>query len=456
MPRKAIDRPAPRIIEPSRPNMPRFYEWDSVSTPGRVHRTMVFNGDVKGCTCRAQKRGCWHQSESQRYEDLLREHQEETRMTEENTTTAVTVRTDRESSHDIIVQHQPRGLTMTTDKFDLMWRMAQTAATAGPGMLPDNIKTPEAAMAVMMAGAELGFEPFAALRQVFIVNGKTQIMSEGLYALMKDRDPSLEVEWHQRNTEGAEASLWRAGREVIRIRYDATDRDRAKQGMKMDWQNGRPAKNPDGSSKYFKVDDSPWWKFPTDMFSWAVLKRLQRFGAPELVSLAPQWRDEEEAPMVVEPRSRLSQAVVEGQVSIAAASEGTEPPELENNPDVPPEETAPPEEAVDTTVDIQPDGEAPAEAEAVDMPVDTDTPRWASWDAGQTQEQREKLHNRLVRLRTSLAANDYGQLARGIAKDFCGDEKHLEIAMLNAEETYEAINRTVVAEGGDPAMYWGE
>ncbi len=499
MPRKLVERPAPRIIEPPRANMPRYYEWDSESSPGRKHRTTVFNGEVKGCTCRGAKHGCWHQEYAARVEWAMKHESQGTvesaadikrraNMTEETPTTAVAL---REPTHEV-AHYEPRGLTMTSDKFDLMWKMAQTAYSAGAGMLPDNIKTPEAAMAVMMAGAELGFEPFAALRQVFIVNGKTQIMSEGLYALMKDRDPSLDVEWHQRDATGAEATLWRRGREVIRIRYDESDRQRAHQGQKRggprkwipvyDADGRSQKKHPAGHAKAGEgivrmnpdfnenaagawEDDpsSPWQGYPTDMFSWAVLKRLQRFGAPELVSLSPQWGPggDEAAPMTIAPRSQLSQAVVEGTVSIGAASEGTEVPELEGNPDVPPEETVEPEVLDGAVIEHEETQQEPESAEVVvdAAPAATsvepdDVPLWQTWDATALQAQRQKLHDRLVRQKTTMAPNDYGRMARGIAKDYGGGG--LEIATFDAEQTYEAINRTVEAEGGDVSLYWGE
>lgn len=478
MAKKVIERPAPRIIEPRQPNMPRYYEWDSESSPGRKHRTMVFRGEVKGCTCRGAKHGCWHQQYAARLESGVKENE----MTNEQTTAVAVSKPQLDQE---VVVHRPTVQLPSSQEYDMMWAMAQTAKNAGAGMLPDNIKTPEAALAIMLAGWEMGFAPFAALRQVFIVNGKTQLMAEGLYALMKQRDPSLEVEWHDRGVEGAEASLWRSGREVIRIRYDESDRARAHQGEKRagprKWipvleADGRTQKkhpaghakagegmvrmNPeyseDGAGAWEADPTSPWTGYPRDMYSWAVLKRLERFGAPELVNLAPRYAlpTDDVNPMMIEPRAPLSAAIAEGKVAVAAASEATEPPDLEGNPDVPPEEPtegdfteAPAEEEIPWS-DIAPD--APAE-EATSGPV------WAQWTtAEQLTAQKVKLHDRLVRAKASMIATEYGALARGIAKDLCGDAKNLDLDSMGPEAVYEAINRTVVAEGGDVAMYWGE
>lgn len=496
MAKKVVERPAPHVIEPRQPNMPRYYEWASESEPGRKHRTTVFKGEVKGCTCRGAKHGCWHQVEAQRYEAMIPDGARLTRsgravlegkkMTEETTKAVAT--TKPQLSQEVVV-HQPSVQLPTTQQFDMMWSMAQTAKNAGAGMLPDNIKTPEAALAVMLAGWEMGFAPFAALRQVFIVNGKTQLMSEGLYALMKQRDPSLEVVWHERSTEGAEASLWRKGVEVIRVRYDESDRLRAHQGQKRGGGTSSrkwiPVYEADGKTqKKYPVghqragegmvkinpefDDSapvaweedpasPWTGYPRDMFSWAVIKRLERLGAPELVNLAPLTiAPDEDEPMVVEPRAPLSAAIAEGKVSLAAASDATEPPDLEGNPDVPPEEPMPeepvPEEG--TWSDVKPDDEEedtrPAEGSTPPAPV------WQAWLPAQLAEQKVKLHARLVKAKAAMTPSDYGNMARGIARDLCGDEKNLDLDAMGAEEVFEAINRTVVAEGGDVGMYWGE
>jgi hypothetical protein len=488
MAKKVIQRPAPHVIEPRHPSMPRYYEWDSESEPGRKHRVTVFRGEVKGCTCRGAKHGCWHQSEALRYESMITH--EETEMPEENDR-AVAVREPQLPSREVVVQlHNVGAMLPTTQQYDMMWAMAQTAKNAGAGMLPDNIKTPEAALAVMLAGWEFGFQPFTALRQVFIVNGKTQLMSEGLYALMKQRDRSLEVVWHERSATGAEASLWRGGREIIRIRYDESDKERAHQGQRRGGGNASrkwiPVYEADGKTqkKYAQghqragegmvkinpeydesapvawEDDpsSPWTGYPTDMYSWAVLKRLERFGAPELVNLAPMMvAADEDEPMVVEPRAPLSAAIAAGQVSAAAASEATEPPSLEGNPDVPPEEPAQePEPEAAEWEDITPDDEEETPPEEGSTPPDPAVPVWQSWLPAQVAEQKAKLHARLVKAKAAMTKEDYGNMARGIARDLCGDEKNLDLDALGAEQVYEAINRTVVAEGGDIGMYWGD
>lgn len=456
---KTKDRPAPRVIEPRHPNSPRYYEWDSESEPGRKHRTMVYNGEVKGCTCRGAKHGCWHQQYAARLEHAIRTESsiQEEDVTKEKTTTAVAVAKPQLPSTEVQAPTPGVGALLPSPaQFDLMWRMAQTAKNAGAGMLPDNIKTPEAAMAVMLAGYELGFPPFAALRQVFIVNGKTQLMSEGLYALMKQRDPSLEVEWHERSTTGAEASLWRHGKEIIRIRYDESDRQRAHQGERLKFGgDGKPQRDAKGVKQYWPMDsDSPWAAYPRDMFAWAVLKRLQRFGAPELVNLAPMLHEPPEDDTFIEPpRTPLSSAIAEGKVPLVEAATANEVPDPEGDPDVPPSDEAPPLDEVPAGdfTDINPD--EPEQEEAADDPSE---PVWASWQGAALTEQKAKLHDRLVRAKKAMLPKDYGDMARGIARDFCGDEKNLNLDAMGAEQVYEAINRTVLAEGGDVGLYWGE
>lgn len=235
---------------------------------------------------------------------------------------------------------------VTEDQFRIMWGIAKTVGKGGSngpsaGMVPDAIKTPEAAMAVMLAGHELGFPPFSAFRLIFPVNGKMQLMTEGYVALVKQRDPTARFIFHEITDEGADVELIRNGVSQIRVRYTESERLRAHQGYTQDgdWEDydwydrekkatvkrrrKTVKKDADGNAIWLEDTSSPWYTHRADMFAWAATKRCVRFGAPDLVNLAPQ-------DMVVVPEDAIEEPalgpVVYGGSHLSAFADDDEGP----------------------------------------------------------------------------------------------------------------------------------
>lgn len=396
-------------------------------------------------------------------------------------------------------------------QFDMMMRIAGTVTKAGSGansMVPQNITTPEAALAVMLAGAELDFPPFAALRQIFIVNGKTELMTEGKLALMRQRDPSLRIEWHrgarrgllEDGTRGAEATLWRGGEAVVRMRYDLTDKERAHQGQKRSggpserkWipdldANGKQKINPPGSRNagepkvkinpaydesapvtYEDDPESPWTKYEPDMFDWAVLKRLERYGASDLVNLTPLtvvealpggWTVEEDQAMPEEPRTPLSQAIIRGEIEPARVVAETQIPEGDGDPDEPPaddddedpdaaaeaEDEAPPADVQDLAYDDIDVSDLPA-AEVRDLAEPT-----AEELETLTNAARQKLYDEAMRIQKAgtLSPTEYGALIRRLGAKFSPDANKLSTTTLSLEAARECLAELLAGAGEAP------
>jgi hypothetical protein len=519
-------RPEPQIIEPRYANSPRIYVYNS-SRPGHgPYRVFAFKGRIE-CPCtgssgaakaaragRVTKSGgeCWHKKDVRRREQEREQllAGQETRMTtgpNADTRAVATVQQGDLAQQSpmappprMVQNYIPQAgeLLPTPAIFDMMTKIAATVMKSGAGMVPDNIKTPEAALAVMLAGYELGFPPFAALRQVFIVNGKTALMSEGLLALLKQRDPSLDVEWHESSAAGAEATLWRSGRPVLRMRYDESDKTRAHQGQRrsasdtagQQWipimqPDGRtPKRYPPGHAKAGKImyernpgydpaaeasswEDDPessWTRFAPDMYRWAVLKRLERFGAPELVNLAPlkpvealpgAWTVEEDANVIEAPRSRLSQAIIEGEVSPAAAEAEATVPDLDSDPDTAPaadeEEYEPSdeeiaemrnEEAARRAVEA---GEPFPSVDAVPEEVATAAER--VWSEDETRAARQELYNILMRTQPLMLPTQYGDLTRALTAKYCQVAGKLDLNVISGPDALLAVEDVKVASG---------
>ena len=239
----------------------------------------------------------------------------------------------------------PNDSALVTDSdIRIMSKIAATVLEAG-GMVPDTIKTPQAALAVMLAGHELGIPPFAALRTVFIVNGRTELMTQGLLALLRARDPSAEIIWHQYDAKGADVELFRNGRSMIRVTYNESDRELSKQGYKKvgQWkatQTGKryfeQAKDSSGAPKWEMDHESPWQRFPRDMYAYNAVKRAIRLGAPDVLyvrPLPPQVAFMEEEARIeaaaVADETPLQAALISGEITPAAVFETEEEPAVE-------------------------------------------------------------------------------------------------------------------------------
>lgn len=72
---------------------------------------------------------------------------------------------------------------MTTEITTLQQDLSLSATLIKSGLLPSNIKTPEAALVIIMTGRELGLLPLQALRSISVVEGKPTLSADLLLAL---------------------------------------------------------------------------------------------------------------------------------------------------------------------------------------------------------------------------------------------------------------------------------
>lgn len=185
----------------------------------------------------------------------------------------------------------PTNRLPSAEEFDMMKRIASTVFEGGD-MVPSSIKTPQAALAVMLAGHELGMPPLASLRRIHIVNGKTELETQALMGLVRSGDPTARFVFHKYEINGADVELFREGVSVIRCAYTEIEKDLAKQGMRKrgEWKQSERGKNyfaplkVNGVIQWEEDEDSPWHKFPRDMYAYNAVKRCCRLGAPDLTN----------------------------------------------------------------------------------------------------------------------------------------------------------------------------
>lgn len=95
-------------------------------------------------------------------------------------------------------------------------------------MLPDHIKSPGEALAIMLTGQELGLPPMQALRQLHMVKGKVSLSAEAMLALAIKA--GLRHQWVTTTADKAQLRLTRQGFEPYTHTYTMQDAKRAGNG----------------------------------------------------------------------------------------------------------------------------------------------------------------------------------------------------------------------------------
>jgi hypothetical protein len=208
---------------------------------------------------------------------------------------------------------------------------------------------------------------------------------------------------------------------------------------------------------------------------WAVIKRLERFGAPELVNLAPlkpvealpgAWTVEDDRNIVEAPRSRLSNAIIAGEISAAAAAEGTDPPDLNTDPDV-----APPAEddddddlaALAEEHEAEVAAQRAAEAGAGDLVPPGETTLDNMWQpvaelsaedlAEATATAQQRLYDAAIRIQRAgtMSPSEYGAVIRRLGEKYNPDNGgKLSTSALTLEQAREALDELLTAAGEAP------
>lgn len=227
------------------PQKYRFYS----QTSGRIYRIDRWQ-DQALCNCPGYypPTGCWH---ARKVLNMT---------TDEATGTEIKVYDPEDAAPAALAVIPPTALLPSMGDLQVIHQIARTAG-GGRGLVPSSIKTPEQAFAIMLAGWEMGARPITALRHVFAVNGKTEPDAQLMMGVVQARDATAQFVFHHHDEKSADIELQREGRQPIRIQYSIDDAKASGQ-----------------------FNNGPWEKYPKDMLRWACIKRLCRFGAPELIN----------------------------------------------------------------------------------------------------------------------------------------------------------------------------
>lgn len=117
------------------------------------------------------------------------------------------------------------------------WAMVKEMATIlhGSGMLPESVKSPHAALAIILKGRELGFPPMASFSQINIIKGKPTLSAEGMLALIYKMYPNAEIEYLKNDTNVCEIEAVKNGKKN-KFSFTMEDAKTAKLLGKQNWQ----------------------------------------------------------------------------------------------------------------------------------------------------------------------------------------------------------------------------
>ncbi len=185
----------------------------------------------------------------------------------------------------------------------------QASMLVKSGFLPVAIKTPEAAMAIMLKGRELGIPAMQAFAHISVINGKPAIGAELMLSLIRRTYPSAPIKIKKREDDGA----------VILA--------------------GRPTDKPADYTEFsFTIDNakragllgkSSWQGYPRNMCFWRAVSDMARSLYPEC--LMGCSHTPEELGAEVNEDGEIVDVIPARTVAAKPSPEKSEPPQEKKN-----------------------------------------------------------------------------------------------------------------------------
>src|SRR5215217_5587294 len=123
--------------------------------------------------------------------------------------------------------------TMDISTWKMMLHQAEILVQSG--MLPNSVKTPAAAVAIMMKGHELGMPPMQAFASINIIQGKPTLSPEGMLAQIWRTIPKAIIDFIRLEDDYCEIKAARPGRPATTFIYTKEDATKAGLIKKDNW-----------------------------------------------------------------------------------------------------------------------------------------------------------------------------------------------------------------------------
>ena len=121
-----------------------------------------------------------------------------------------------------LVKRAPQSLVPVGEEWKAYLQIAKVWVDSG--MLPAHVKTPQQALAIMLAARDLGLKHTAAFKGLFLTNGKIQMEFQTMLALALSKLPDMEFQVVERTNAGCTVrGRRRPNQEWQEARFDAKD-----------------------------------------------------------------------------------------------------------------------------------------------------------------------------------------------------------------------------------------
>ena len=172
--------------------------------------------------------------------------------------------------NELVVRKELDALTLA-GQVNQMLSLGQTLVKSG--LLPDGVKTPEAAVTIILKGRELGIPPITALSHIHVIKGKPSLSAELMLSLALQA--GLEVWVAETDAEHATVKGVRNGRE---------------QSLTFTMAEARAAK---------VTSNDIWQKYPAAMLRARAISAFMRMFAPDVLNGASYTPEELGAEVVM-------------------------------------------------------------------------------------------------------------------------------------------------------------
>lgn len=122
---------------------------------------------------------------------------------------------------------------MTPPVWSMMLQMADVLVAGG--MLPRSIRTPGAAVAIMLKAHELGIPPMQGFAHIHVIEGKPTLSAELMHALILRAFPRLRFRYERNDADGCVIEVARPGGELMTFGFTMTDARNAGVAGKQVW-----------------------------------------------------------------------------------------------------------------------------------------------------------------------------------------------------------------------------
>ncbi len=161
-----------------------------------------------------------------------------------------------------LTTYQPSAIA-SADSWQVMREQAHILVKSG--FLPSSVKTPEAAIAIMMTGAEFGLKPMQSFRMISVIEGKPTMTADGMAALV--------MQWCRQYGSSAYFRVVETSNDQCIVEYKRPESSPKRYDFTMD--DARRAQ---------LTGKAVWQKFPKAMLRARAISAAARMGFPDVVA----------------------------------------------------------------------------------------------------------------------------------------------------------------------------